>query len=51
MQIKKTSLDSISEERYFELKKVSQSFYKHLKLIVQKSKLAVDLSELEEMVK
>lgn len=41
----------LSDKRYLELRQANRLIFKYLKLVVQKSEVPVDLSELEEMVK
>jgi archaellum component FlaC len=41
----------LSDKRYLELRQTNRLIFKYLKLVVQKSKVIIDLSELEEMVK
>ena len=40
----------LSDKRYLELRQTNKIIFKYLKLVVDKSKISVDLSELEELV-
>ncbi len=53
MKKKNVTLDDLelSDKHYIELKKTSRIIFKYLKLIVQKTKTPLDLSELEKLVK
>lgn len=41
----------LSDKRYLELRQTNRIIFKYLKLVVQKSKVPIDLSELEELIK
>ena len=41
----------LSDKRYLELRQTNRIIFKYLKLVVQKTKLPVDLKDLEELVK
>ena len=41
----------LSDKRYLELRQTNRMMFKYLKLIAQKAKVAIDLDELEELIK
>jgi hypothetical protein len=41
----------LSDKRYLELRQTNRTIFKYLKLLSEKTKVPIDLSELEEMVK